>query len=666
MRRSLAPRIAGILVAFLATLAEESPARAREAGAEDEEVVDPDVLGPPGELRARADTVSFDPGSRSLELSGNVRVDGPPFHLRAQRIVLTRTRFGVEVDGKGKLAFCPCLGTPLTLAFEGAIVAPPGDLILKRPSLEIYGVPVAALPYFWLRSDEKLGVLPPDIAYRGQDGLFLGGGVHVPFKTGTGRSAIDLRSGAYVLRGFVVDARLHTPASITKVRFDRLPSSPSPALPFTDPAGDDGLLVDARGASGRDDVMVAWDADVLRGRRGVASTTELDAAARPYDRAAVEAVLRSGPLSVSSGAMAVSRRGGGFADVDAAGPVTRVRASGAAGNVLTWDATVEGGALRVANTAASFAARAAPSIVPDTIAFARAEGGVRAATNLDAVEVSLAVRGAGDAAREGRDEGTDRAGSARARIAVPLARTFEAEAERRSPLVHVVEPFAEAAVLHAKGDALLGVLPGRGLATLDGTAPLARVGVVTSLGRWSTREAVDLEVSAGGAYGADDVASKVKPLARVRGTGSMRLLGLSLDGAHVTGEGRVASAWAGEGRLRVGASDGLRVLGNVAVREGVDPVLARALSDAPLEPSAGFFAREGTTGGASVVVPFTPNLVTSGGLDADLGAGELVAARGGLELRDRCQCVAFRAMGSHRLGRRGVDVWVALDFATNR
>ena len=104
--------------------------------------------------------------------AGNVRVDSPPFHLRAQRIKLTRTRLGIEVDGKGRLAFCPCLGTPLTVDFEKAIVAPPGDLILKAPTLELYGIPVLYLPWFWMRSDEKLGLLPPEVAYRGRDGVF--------------------------------------------------------------------------------------------------------------------------------------------------------------------------------------------------------------------------------------------------------------------------------------------------------------------------------------------------------------------------------------------------------------------------------------------------------------------------------------------------------------
>jgi hypothetical protein len=119
-------------------------------------------------------------------------------------------------------------------------------------------------------------------------------------------------------------------------------------------------------------------------------------------------------------------------------------------------------------------------------------------------------------------------------------------------------------------------------------------------------------------------------------------------------------------RVRVGPADGLRLLANVATREGVDPALARSLTDASLEAPAGFLAGEGTTGGAGVVVPWMRALSTSAGLDVDATHEQLVAARAGLELRDRCNCVTLRVNGAHRIGRDGVDVWVALDFAADR
>ncbi len=91
-------------------------------------------------------------------------------------------------------------------------------------------------------------------------------------------------------------------------------------------------------------------------------------------------------------------------------------------------------------------------------------------------------------------------------------------------------------------------------------------------------------------------------------------------------------------------------------------MLARLLSDAPLEPPTGLLSRTGTTGGGTLVVPWSRVVTTSGGADVDVPAGELVAARAGLELRDRCGCITLRANGAHRIGRDGVDVWLALDF----
>ena len=127
------------------------------------------ALAPDGSMRARADSVTLDPRGRSLELVGDVRVDAAPFHLRSARIRLSRSSLGVEVDGHGRLAFCPCLGTPVTVEFDRAIVAPPGDLVLTHPRLRVYDVPIVALPYFWFRSERKWGVLPPDIEPRAAD-----------------------------------------------------------------------------------------------------------------------------------------------------------------------------------------------------------------------------------------------------------------------------------------------------------------------------------------------------------------------------------------------------------------------------------------------------------------------------------------------------------------
>ena len=318
------------------------------------------------------------------------------------------------------------------------------------------------------------------------------------------------------------------------------------------------------------------------------------------------------------------------------------------------------GALARARFRSLSPAAAALRDTPDAFSFVRAEGGARATAPLGPVEGSLLLRGVVDASRMGRDAGDDRAGAVRGRFAVPLAKQLE------SGMVHVIEPFVEGAVVHTRGDGLFGLGPARGGSAVLGTAPIADAGVTTSLGRWNTRDALELMAAGGTAFNARETASTVRPLARARLALSTGSLGASVDGAYVFGGESDRQGGTVATRARIGPRDGIRLLANVAARDGIDPVLARTLVDAPLEPASGFLVREGTTGGTGLVIPWSKVVTTSGGVDADLGAGELVGARGAIELRDRCGCLTLRMMGSHRIGRDGVDVWLALDFAADR
>lgn len=630
---------AGIATAVLLLFA-SSRAFAAEQESVDGEEGEEDFFETHGNLRTRAETVSFDARQQVLELSGNVRVDSPPFHLRAQRIKLTRTRLGIEVEGTGRLAFCPCLGTPLTVEFEKAFVAPPGDLIIKSPKLEFYGVPIMYLPWFWLRSDEKVGVLPPDIAYRGKDGFFVGEGVHLPWKRYGKRYALDFRAGGYLFDGFATEAHLRTPSSNTKIRYDRL-------------RGDDGLGVDARGATDDGELRTAWDADILRGQRGVRMTTDLDAAAKPWDRASAEGALHAGPFTVGQSVRVVTRRGERLEHIEAAGPVTTLRASGAVAGRITYDTTIEGGALRVS--------RPNGPITPDTISFVRSEIGATGATNLGPLAGSVALRGASEFAKEATRDGSVGVGTARAHLGVPLVRGYRSEGDENDPLIHLIEPFAEASALTARGVSVLGTAPGRVAGLLDTDGATASGGITTSLGRWANRGAIEATLAAGGGF----VPNTTAGLYRGRLSSSFSWFGATVDlggfGVRDLVGGDVIVA-----RTRLGPTNGLRVLGNVAHRGAIDPIFARFLINEAYEPSSEFLSRRGTTGGATLVVPWHRAVTTSVGADYDATNQDLVGARGGIELRDRCGCVTLRANGSHRIGRPGVDVWVALDFAADR
>ncbi len=291
----------------------------------------------------------------------------------------------------------------------------------------------------------------------------------------------------------------------------------------------------------------------------------------------------------------------------------------------------------------------------NTFAFARGETGALLATRLGAVGADASVRAAGDIADDGNRRGIDGAAQARGEMTLPFARGFDS-GDPGDPWRHRIEPRAAVAALISRGDDLLGSRFGRGLSAASGDAYLAEAGAASAIGRWGVGDALEGSASVGAIGGATQALAL-----RWRANASTRFFGLGAEGAHLAAADFAGSAFVA--RTRVGTVDGLHLSTNVAARAGVDPIAARLLTDAPLEPSAGFFATEGWTGGSNVVVPWTTWLSTSAGGDADLTNQLLVAARGAVELRDKCQCFALRLAGAHRIGREGVDVWLTIDLA---
>lgn len=601
------------------------------------------------ELDVRADQVSVDTRLLELELKGNVRADAPPFHLSSDELKLKRTPIGVVVEGDGRLAFCPCLGTPLTIAFSGATVAPPGDLILKSPRLLVFGLPVFWLPIFWLRSPARFGLLPPDVAWRGADGMYLGGGVHVPWTKGDGENGANLRAGGYFKGGFATSAELTTPSSFTRLQYDRLAGSTL--------GGDDGLTVDARGSVGRKWAVteeLAWDADLLRGARGLYATTDVETVARPFDRIAVEARARSDDFIGGIGLRSDARRGGDLGSLDVAGPMAVVGASTTLGDFGTAHALLDGGALRIPGGT--------------TVALARGVAGAMSAAHLGPIGSTLSVEAAGDVVSDGATHAKDGAAHVRLELGLPIGRAF-ASGDSNDPWRHRFEPIAFGATMLARGDGGLaagargGVSAGGGLATLRGDALTTGGGFRTALAKWARGEGFELEATFGTIYakpdGKADVARDgVLAVGRWRAEAQGRYYAVAAEGAHLVSSNR-GDAWVARARLGEVTSVSLKTW--VASRVGVDPVTARLLTDPSLEAPVGFFEEGGWTGGARASIPWFKYVTTRGGVDVDFTAQSLVAAVGTLEVRDACGCFRFRATGAHRIGREGVDVWIGVD-----
>lgn len=603
------------------------------------------------ELDVRADEVSVDTKLLELSLRGNVHADAPPFHLSADALKLKRTPTGIVVEGEGKLTFCPCLGTPLGVAFSRALVAPPGDLILTSPRLLVFGAPVFWLPWFWLRAPTRVGLLPPEIAYRGSDGVYLGAGVHLPWVRGESDSGLDLRAGAYFQGGLAASADLTTPSSFTRLRYDRLVGSTQ--------GGDDGLLADVRGALAETRAVtteLAWGADALRGARGVYATEDVATVAKPYDRLRVEARVRDGGFLWAAGLRADSRRGGELGSLEALGPVATFASSGALGEAGETHATLEGGVLRVPGGT--------------SMSFARGSAGLLLAGRVGALGVSASALAIGDVASDGESRGKDGAAHARVEATLPLGRTYESS-EPGDPWRHRLEPLAFLSGLASGGEGALatGARGGLGASVMKGDAATAGAGLRTAVARWAKGEGLSLEGTVGAVIAHPTDASLsagdapllegATPLARWRAAAQASLLAVSAEGAHVIGD-RDGHAYVA--RVRVGESSGLFARAWIAARQGLDPVAARLLTDPAMETPTGFLSEGGTTGGVRAGIPWAKFLATRGGVDVDLGERTLVAAVATIELRDGCGCFRVRATGAHRLGRDGVDVWLSLDL----
>jgi hypothetical protein len=626
-----------------------------------------------------ADEVRFDVRAQALEAVGHVRVEEPPFHLTSESLRLRRVPIGVELDGEGRLAFCPCLGAPLSVRFRNATIAPPHDLVLREPVLEVFGVPVAWAPAFWLRDAGRAGVLPPIVEWRGADGLRLGGGVHVPWFDGDTQRGVDLRGAAYVQGGALADVAMRTAATETRVVWDDL-------------RGQQGVGIAARGAPAAADVGVAavpvraaadigvaavpvraaadvaWIVDALRGARAVQAVTDLDAAARPYDRFSAQAAWRSGGWTFSSGVRAMAPRGGDLGDFGAGGPIASVHRADGLGGIGAYDATIEGGAARTSQAA--------------TTTFVRAEGGGLLAARPGIAGTTLAVRGLGDVADDGTQRTMDAAGQLRARAAIPLLRGFGSE-DAEDPWVHRTEPRVELAALGAQSatalsspatanGAVASVLPGgRGTNALAGAAWVAAAGWANQVGRFGSRASWDADAS-GGAVG-DGRRALPAVLARAAATGQWLVLRADFARVFASGSGE-KDGGALIARGRVGLASSVHLALHVAERDGVDPIVARALVDTALEPASGYLSAAGWSGGARAALPLGPRLTVRGGADVDIGVAappaaapstpglRLVAATGALEFHDPCGCLVLRITAAHRVGRDGVDLWVTVDL----
>jgi hypothetical protein len=444
---------------------------------------------------------------------------------------------------------------------------------------------------------------------------------------------MDLRASGYLEGGVLLGARLRTSDEDTQIQWDRL-------------RGDDGLVLASHGFTqtglGPDAPFVVWGVDAMRGDRAVRSTSDVDAASRPFDRAEAAAVWHSDETLWVSGVRSVALRGGPLGTLGAAGPFAAIRRAGAVGSSGTFDAAVEAGSFDHGGHS--------------TTSFARTEADALLARSFGPFDGALSLRALAAVADDGFGSSLDGAAQARVSVALPLGREFSSS-DPGDPWLHVTEPRLEAAALATDPGDMFRSVPDRGLDAPRGAAWVAAATWHNALSRWGARSSLGADISAGTLATPDGAT----PLARAHLAAHEKWIGAEGDFARVAGGTGSGGVWIG--RLRAGPEAGLHLAVHAEGRDGVDPVSARALVEPLLEPAGGFLAAAGWSGGVLAAIPLGARLTARGGADADLDRRTLVAAKGSLEAHDSCRCLVARLNASQRLGREGVDVWLTVDLA---
>ena len=554
-----------------------------------------------------------------LSLSGDVEVTVGRYRLGGDRVRLKRGPRGIAVEGGGDIALCSCDDPPVTLGYSSVTIAPPSDVLIKHAVLRAYGVPLFWLPYLWLRSPDRLSLIFPSVEWRGEDGLLVGSGLHVPFEANQGRPAarsLDIGAFGYIDGGVRVDARLFTPQSTSFVRWDHRDSS--------------ALTIDAHAATvGQTGAVWAYDADASLGSRGRTSLSSLEAAARRYDHARI-AVASSGKSLFAFGAAADAERGAWLSDPLNLGPFALFSTSGALGNASSY----------VLDVGAMSALRAGEGRRDNAETRALQRGSFESALALGSVLARFGAFEQGELLSAPTQTVSRLRAGAGLALSLPLWRRF-------ATLSHLVAPEVLGRFERQYADAT-------GDNRISTTA-----GITTALGTLARGAAARLRLAAGwaGALGAREL----EPVTEASLATDARLLGLRLSGVAQP-RARTAEATA---RLRLGARGGTTLTSYAEARTRRSPSVTAANAQGDVLPSFhewGAYDREGLTTGAELTLALGAVLQVGAGADIDTLSRELLQVRSFARYRHACGCVALGAFGSERRGRGGFDAGLALDL----
>ncbi len=572
------------------------------------------------QVRFQAGRLELDPGTGRLLLSQGFSLQAERYRLVGDSVSLTNSPQGVLVDGNGRVAFCACESPIITFGFSSATVAPPGDLLMADAVVRVGPVPVLWLPYFWLRSPARVGLLPPRFEYRAEEGLLATSGVHIPLGGGQAgaKKSLDLRAGGYLRGGTTGQLNLRTASTTTNLEADYQREWVYAA--------------DARGVAELRTDAIAWDADWRGGKRARQSSVALAPAAQRYDHARAELSILGRAGGIAFGPALTAERGGSPSQA-LAGPETYFAIGG---NLMQGVRSETSGGVSH---------------------FQRASGATQAnAFSLSqiSVDAQLGILGAHAVASEAvgyQAEAEAVALSSQPRAALRISVPFVADLNAApDPVRHFVEPnlVVAGSTFSSRGHFISASQPIK-----EGPAFVSAVGLRNLLGVWGERRAVEFSWASGwvGRSSEPTLAHLGRLLLDVGWLSGSSAVAVSQDAGVFVSE--LALGKLGQPRLAVTESSayGARNLG-----QGLETWAATE------QTSFGWLTGQGDSLGVELSLPVSRALAFSIGGDADAQRAELIAVRSAAAYRHPCGCLALNAWAGARTGRRGVDAWLTVDL----
>lgn len=579
--------------------------------------VDLETRIPSRELELHAGHVEIEGPLKQLRLSKGVELTVHRYRVTADRLNLERTAQGIVVEGDGRVAFCPCEGSPLTVGFTRATVAPPTDLLLRSNTFRACGVPVLWLPAFWVRSPNKLGLLTPQLAWRAQDGPWFSSGVHIPLAPRAGgTSAIELLTGAYLKGGIDLGLQLRTSTSRTWLRWDYVGQS------F-------GVLDSSGHVPKPGKVSFAWNVDTVLGTRGRTGAISFERATRTHDRIRAELSLADATSIYALGIQGDTRRASPLREYADVGPSARWAVGTALGDWGRVDSSTQligrmsdfDQARMVAQHASELGFDARPG--PLSVRLTARERWLLGSGAYRVFDAGLL--------------GTE------LRVGLPLVAQFG----KQRDLGHWLEPFVVAnASVRAQGGAYQdwGVSP---ISTLQ-------IGLANKLAPRGEPTVVSVQIRAG----------SISESSRSTNAIASRWLASAkwyAFGGDVGWAGR--DSWLSTARARLGKLDRLSLRSRLEGRGHVEPTAVRWLLDEGWSPwHTGWLSKSGWLLGEDVDLMLGYQVAVSGGIAYDVVREQFVSKRVGASYRHPCGCLAISSVMGWRVGRAGWDAWIAFDL----